>query len=69
VPARPFRHHSHERNVHTGLGVQAMGVRNRQRRAVKAKDRQRRARERVAHGTFDDGRSDVGEATRALWGA
>jgi hypothetical protein len=44
-----------------------VGVRNKERRAAKAKERQRRARERAARDPLDDDHLDLGAATRARW--
>lgn len=44
-----------------------MGVRNKKRRAAKANDRHRRARERAARGSVDDDLVGLGVATRARW--
>ena len=44
-----------------------MGLRNKQRRAAKAKDRQRNARERAARGPVDADLIDLDVATRARW--
>jgi hypothetical protein len=44
-----------------------VGVRNKERRASKAKDRQRHARERAARGPVDEDLLDLGVATRARW--
>ena len=44
-----------------------MGLKNKQRRAAKAKDRQRRARERAAPGPADEDLFDLGTFTRNRW--
>jgi hypothetical protein len=44
-----------------------VGVRNKERRAAKAKARQRRARERATSGPLDDDHLDFGVATRVWW--
>jgi len=44
-----------------------VGIRNKERRAAKAKDRQRRARDRAARGQVDDDPLDFGVDARAWW--